>query len=283
VRRLIINADDLGLTRGVNRAIAEAHDNGIVGSATLMAVSPAFEDALSVATHRPQLGVGCHTVLLDGDPLTPAASLRRRNGELHRSVSSFARALMMRRILAEEITAEAVAQMRKIQAAGVSLTHFDTHKHTHMFPEVLRALLIAARECGVRAVRNPFVPFGILKARPLLRRALWMRTIQTRVLYTYAEGFDRAVKDAGMKTTLGSFGVVATGSLDQAMFLEILDAVPDGTWEFVCHPGYNDPDLAKARTRLLESRQTELAILTSAESKRRVRERGIELISYADL
>ena len=71
MRRLIINADDFGLTAGVNRAIVEAHENGVVSSATLMANGRAFAQAVSLAQSTPRLGVGCHVVLVDGAPLLP--------------------------------------------------------------------------------------------------------------------------------------------------------------------------------------------------------------------
>jgi len=86
-----------------------------------------------------------------------------------------------------------------------------------------------------------------------------------------------------MLTTDGTIGVSATGNLNQKLLNETAQALPEGTWELVCHPGYLDADLESAGTRLLHSRQVELEALTSEETRQILRERGIQLISYADL
>jgi predicted glycoside hydrolase/deacetylase ChbG (UPF0249 family) len=285
VRRLIINADDFGLTRGVNRAIAEAHHSGVVTSATLMACSNAFDDAVQLAQRARSLAVGCHVLLVDARPLTACRSLLANGGiALRTGIADFARQVLRGKIKGDEVSAEAVAQIRKIQDAGIELSHFDTHKHTHMFSQVLRPLLRAARECGVRAVRNPFTPVKALAWAHLVRRPkLWVRYSEVKVLRRFAEQFHREVRNAGLKTTDGTFGIVVTGALDPQLFAAIIGCIPEGNWEFVCHPGYRDADLDHVATRLRASRQAELAVLTSPESKRLIERHGIELITYRDL
>ncbi len=158
MRRLIINADDFGLTAGVNRAIVEAHEGGIVTSATLMANGQAFDEAVSLAQSRPRLGVGCHIVLVDGAPLvreTATDSLldpRSRTAGAPRfreGISKFAALALTGRLAPDEIEAEAVAQIGKLQSSGIAVTHLDSHKHTHVFPQVFRPLLRAAQACGL--------------------------------------------------------------------------------------------------------------------------------------
>jgi len=285
LRRLIINADDFGLTEGINRAIAECHDTGVVTSTTLMANSAAFDDAVAIAKSYSKLRVGCHVELIDGTPMTDCPSLRADGHPRFRGkIMEFAHLALRGRLNPDEIAVEALAQMRKIQAAGLELTHFDTHKHTHMFPKVLRPLLRAAKECGVRAVRNPFAPVKALAVATILRRPkLWVRYTEVRALRSFAGAFAREVEDAGMKTTLGTFGIIATGGLDQQLFDAIIGCVPEGTWEFVCHPGYNDADLAQVLTRLHASREQEMAVLTSAQSRQTLERHRIQLISFADL
>jgi chitin disaccharide deacetylase len=290
VRRLIVNADDFGLTPGVNRAIFEAHTHGIVTSTTLMATGPAFEDAVRLAKGAPKLSVGCHTLLIDGDPvldpnqlptLTSKSSGHNRFGN---SLKSFAVRALSGRLSFKEIEAEAEAQIRKIQSSGISVSHVDSHKHTHLFPSVLRPLLSAARACGVRAVRNPFGPRKPLKSGELLVRPnLWTRYAEVRVLRALAGKFRDAATAQGMATPDGTLGIVVTGSLDEKLFRAIAAIIPEGTWEFVCHPGYNDADLSKANTRLRESRETELNVLTLPAARQLLEERGIELISYHGL
>lgn len=292
MRRLIINADDFGLTAGVNRAIAEAHQRGIVTSATLMANSQAFDEAVAIARSATgnNFSVGCHVVLLDGEPLLPATQvpslLEPKNGAscFRESLNGFAVASFRHQLNSEEIEAETAAQIGRLQASGIQPSHLDTHKHAHMFPGVLRPLLRGAKSKGVGAVRNPFGQVWPLPLASLLRtRQVWIRFAQLNVLRNFAGNFRREVEAHGLRTTDGSLGVLVTGVLDLKLFTAIIESIPDGTWEFVCHPGYNDADLDNVRTRLRSSRQQELSLLTSPEAKDLLRRRGVELISYHEL
>ncbi|MBZ5532886.1 MAG: ChbG/HpnK family deacetylase [Acidobacteriia bacterium] len=285
MRRLIINADDFGLTQGVNRAIREASRSGVVTSATIMANSRAFDEAVASAKALPGLKTGCHVVLIDGEPVSSGlASLTNGGTRFRSSLKQFALAAVRKKISADEIEREAAAQIRKIQAAGIALTHVDTHKHTHMFPHVLRPVLRAARACGLRAVRNPFEPRRSWPVGKVLGApALWVRAAEVFMLRTFVAEFHKAVREANMLTTDGTVGIAATGVLDQKMLAAILKGLPEGIWELVCHPGYADADLQSAGTRLLGSREAELQALTSAETKSLISRCGIELISYADL
>ena len=289
MRRLIINADDLGLTTGVNRAIVEARERGVVTSATMMANAGAMPDAAGRALSA-GLSVGCHVVLIDGAPMLPpkavsslvagdGAGARFRDGWL-----GFAIRALRQRLDQGQIAAEAAAQIRKIQQHGLAVTHLDSHKHVHLLPPVLAAMLRAAKECGVRAVRNPFAPLKPLAMAHLARRPrLWSRYSEVKLLRRFRQAFRQTVADAGMITTDGTFGIVVTGALDEQLFAAIVGSLPEGTWELVCHPGYCDEDLRAVRTRLRGSREQELRVLTSAAARRAIEAAGVELISYADL
>lgn len=293
MRRLIINADDFGLTAGVNRAIAESHQHGIVTSATLMANSQAFRDAISIArsiNRDAPFSVGCHLVLLDGEPLLPSdqvATLLDPGTATHRfreRLNDFVIASFRHKLNPQEIEAEASAQIDRIRTAGIEPSHFDTHKHAHMFPAVLRPLLRAAKSRGVKAVRNPFGQVWPLPLASLLRtRQVWKRFAQLNVLRNFAGNFRREVEAQGLRTTDGSLGVLATGVLDMKLFTAIIESIPEGTWEFVCHPGYNDAELGAVATRLRQSRELELSLLTSAEARDLLRRREVRLISYHEL
>ena len=290
MRRLIINADDFGLTAGVNRGILEAHGHGVVTSATLMATASAFAEAVKLAQSAPRLGIGCHLVLVDGSPVLTAAQIPSlidgRNGHkdgarFREGLGSFALLAIFGRLVPEQIEAEATAQIRKLQSSGVAVSHLDSHKHTHMFPQVLRPLLRAAKACGVRALRNPFAPIrGMLLGE---RSSSWNRWIKVRALQNLAGEFRRTVREAGMITPDGTFGIVATGALDDRLFRFMVEKLPEGTWEFVCHPGYNDAALQGVRTRLRESRALELRLLISTATRDLLARSGIQLISYRDL
>jgi hopanoid biosynthesis associated protein HpnK len=290
VRSLIVNADDFGYTSGVTRAIVEAHTNGIVTSSTLMSNGAAFDEAAQAAQKLPALSVGCHVVLIDGEPILDARtipSLADQNGtppKFRNSLKAFALRAIAGRIDADQIEAEVTAQIRKLQSAGIVVSHVDTHKHTHLFPAILRPLLRAAAACGVRAIRNPFGPRLPLRSSQLLARPiLWTRWAEVRILSVFAGKFREAVRREGFATPDGTLGIEVTGTLDETLFRAIAQSIPDGTWEFVCHPGYNDAALRAANTHLRESRETELRVLTLPLARETLKQQGIELISYRDL
>jgi hopanoid biosynthesis associated protein HpnK len=288
VRRLIINADDFGLTAGVNRAIVEAHEHGVVSSATLMANGQAFDEAAKLAGSRPRLGVGCHIVLVDGVPLVRnAATHTLIDGgvagapRFREGIGKFAALALLGRLAPDEIEAEATAQIRKLQSAGIAVTHLDSHKHTHMFPHVFRPVLRAAKACGVTAIRNPFE--RIRGAEVASRPALWRRWAEVRVLRALVKQFREAVRQAGLTTPDGTLAIVATGALDEGWLRRMVEHLPDGVWELVCHPGYNDAELQAVPTRLRESREQELRILTSQSTRDLLETNGVKVISYGEL
>ncbi|WP_254062227.1 ChbG/HpnK family deacetylase [Acidobacterium sp. S8] len=265
MRRLIINADDFGLTSGVNQAIIELHRARALTSATLMATGAAFAQAVSSAMQATTLGVGGHVVLVDGTPVLPASQIpslvaenEQKTPQFRAKLSAFVADLLRGRIADSEIEAEATAQIRKLQQAGIRVTHVDTHKHTHMFPRVLRPLLRAALACGVKAIRNPFEPNWSLNATA---NAGHVRKMQMRLLRSQSTSFAQEVTRVGLKTTDGAIGVLATGTLDAQTIRNLLSAMPNGTWELVCHPGYNDAALQQQRTRLLDAREVERTAL----------------------
>jgi len=279
VRRLIVNADDFGLTGGVNRAVEELHRAGVLTSTTLMARAEATDEAIEIARSTPSLGVGCHVVLVDGEPVLTAKEVPtlvdRKTGCLQAKLGAFLQRLLNGRMDAAEIEAEARAQIDLIQSKGLVLTHIDTHKHAHMFPAVLRPVLRAARAAGICAVRNPFEAAWSLRATP---GGLWVRRTQVSLLRRLEPTFRQIVAEEGFTTTDGAIGVLATGTLDAATVNCLLREIPEGTFELVSHPGYNDAELEKAHTRLLASRETEREALMAVEKFTE-----IELIGFSEL
>lgn len=274
-----MNADDFGLTQGVNRAILELYQAGALTSTTLMARAEAAAEAVIFAQAEPALGVGCHVVLVDGDSMLNTSSLPTladaRTGRLRPTLGTFLKTLFSGRISTEEIEAEASAQIASLRARGLKLTHIDTHKHTHMFPQVLRPVLRAARAAGIFAVRNPFEPAWSLRATI---GAPWVRRSEVRLLRMFEPAFRRIVAEEGFVTTDGAVGILATGTLDAMTVHSLLEAMPEGCYELVSHPGYNDAALQRAHTRLLASRELERAALEAVRDHR-----GIELVSFAAL
>ena len=277
--RLIVNADDFGLTSGVNRAIIELHAAGLVTSTSLLARAGAADEAIELARTTPSLGVGCHIVLVDGEPVLPPEKIPSlvdaRTGRFPDSLTIFLLKLFTGRIRAQEIEAEAVAQIAHLQQRGVQFTHIDTHKHAHIFSAVLRPVLRAARAAGICAVRHPFEPEWAVRAAigaPLAR------VVQIAALRPLAPRSRQIIAQEGFTTTDGTIAVAGTGTLNAAALRSLLTQLPAGTWELVTHPGYNDADLARVRTRLRASRDVErLALAAMPEIH------GIELISFAGL
>jgi chitin disaccharide deacetylase len=279
VSRLIVNADDFGLTSGVNRAIIELHQAGVLTSATLMAKAAATEEAIELARANPSLGVGCHIVLVDGEPVLSPRELPTltdaRTGQFRSTLGAFLQRLLTGRISTAEIEAEAAAQIALLQRQGLHVTHIDTHKHTHMFPQVLGPVLRAATAAGIYAVRNPFEPEWAVHATP---RISAVRAAEVFALRRMGPYFRRAIARQDVVATDGTIAIVGTGTLDAGAVRSLLQQLPTGTWELVTHPGYNDADLAKVRTRLRNSRDIERKALPSIKDFP-----AVELISFAGL
>ena len=277
--RLIVNADDFGLTPGVNRAIIELNIAGLVTSTSLMARAAATDEAIELARSAASLGVGCHIILADGEPtLQPgqiATLIDQKTGCFHVSLAAFLARLFTGRVDAAEIEAEAEAQIAGLQKRGLSLTHIDTHKHLHIFPSVLRPVLRAARKRGIRAVRNPFEPAWGIRAT---HGAATARVAQVSVLRWLEPMCRRIIAEEGFSTTDGTIAVAGTGTFNAHFLRSLLQQLPAGTWELVTHPGYNDADLGRVRTRLRAERDIErLALCALKEFP------AIDLASFADL
>jgi len=283
--RLIINADDFGLTRGINRAILELHQAGALTSATLMANGPAFGDAVSIAQANPKLGVGCHIVLTDGTPLSHPQSIPTLLGadgkNFRPSLIDFLLAVLRGKVSEDEIAIEALAQIQQLQRSGIDVTHIDTHKHTHILPAVARPLLYVCERTGIGAIRNPFEePWSLA-----LGHSDPIRRLQVKLIHPLRKRFEALpqIRDGLILTTDGTIGISATGRLDAPMLHSILDAMPDGLWELVCHPGYNDRDLDAVTTRLRVTREIERTALLSALSTDSLHPNRPELIHYGSL
>lgn len=284
--RLIVNADDFGLTHGINRAVAELHSAGALSSATLMANGAAFDDAVAIAQARPMLGVGCHVVLVDGTPISPPDSIRSligADGKCFRAtLTDFMQALLLGRIREEDIIREALAQVERLQRAGISVTHLDSHKHAHVFPSVSSALLQVAVRCGVGAIRKPFEPEWSLA----LGLGGWQRQLAVRMIGSLRQRFEvqEPIRNMRVYTTDGTAAISATGKLEAETLAVVLRALPaTGTYEVCCHPGYNDRELAVVKTRLRDEREVERMALLTAVPQALIGVNAPRLIHYGNL
>jgi predicted glycoside hydrolase/deacetylase ChbG (UPF0249 family) len=284
--RLILNADDFGLTPGVNRAIAELHQAGALTSATLMATGPAFDDAVAIVRANPTLGVGCHITLVDAIPVAHPQSIPTLIGAdgktLRSSIVDFAQALLRGDVREDDIEREALAQIQKLQRAGIDVTHIDTHKHTHIFPAVARPLLHLAERTSIGAIRNPFEPRWTSR----LGHGGPLRRLVLRLVDRMQPRFQRIpqIHHGHVLTTNGTFGISATGQLNTQTLTETLNALPsEGVFELCCHPGYNDRDLDAVNTRLRGTRDIERIALLKAIPQILAQPNAPQLIHYGNL
>jgi predicted glycoside hydrolase/deacetylase ChbG (UPF0249 family) len=261
VRSLVVNADDFGFTPDVNRGIIEAHRNGILTSTTLMATGAAFQDAVRLAEENPTLDIGCHLVLV-GEPPFPS------------TVAKLAQALALKRIHVHD---EFAVQVNRILDAGIKPTHLDTHKHTHLLPPVLEAVARISEEFGISWVRRPF-DFPLQPGS-----APWKTRAVNRAFRVVRNRFERVLSRYGCRSTDNFAGFQITGNYDASLLASLIGALPDGTTEFMCHPGLCGADLRAARTRLKESREEELRALTSPQVRTAIKEHNVRLKSFAAL
>ncbi len=287
MKNLIVNADDLGWSDGVNRGIAHAHRQGLVTSTSLLANGRAFASALQVARENPQLGVGVHLNLSDGPPtakLDDVRGLVNAQGHFEGSPENLLLRIAGRGLPLAEVEREWDAQIRKVRDAGITPTHLDGHKHVQMLPGLFEIALRLAKKHGIRAIR---VSHEESKLRALLSSGgeqkagvVLKQGVQARGLKLLARDAREMADHAGLVATDYFCGIAQTGALTREGVEKLLNNLPEGTTELMCHPGYSDEDLKRSSTRLQESRQTELEILTDARIRKIVAMQGIRLISY---
>jgi predicted glycoside hydrolase/deacetylase ChbG (UPF0249 family) len=288
LRNLIVNADDLGWTEGVNRGIAEAHRNGIVTSASLLANGTAFASGVELARTTPALGVGVHLNLSDGEPVAPrelVTSLLNQRGELEGKPESLLLRLARRSVSLEEVEREWDAQILKVRDSGIQPTHLDGHRHVQMLPGLFEIALRLAKRHGIAAIRISHEASSLraaLSSGTKQKGTVVMRQgVQARGLKLLAPDAREQAERAGIATADYFCGIAQTGELTREGVLRLLDILPAGATELMCHPGYVDAELAISGTRLQASRQKEVEILTDTEIRNLVASQGIRLIDYA--
>jgi len=288
MQRLIINADDFGLSPGVNRGILAAFRDGVLSSTTMLVNLPYFEDAVSLAVANPELPVGIHLSLLWGSPVSdPAAvpSLVERDGRFPRSLTVLARRYVLGALEMDHVRTEFRAQIVRFQHAGVTPTHVDTHKHVHCLPGILQALVDVAGEVGIGRVRVPYeqsiAANGAVGELGLPPRSL-KASLKRRLVGYLSRNGRTVIQHRGLRSTDHFVGIEYQDHLDERAVRFIVSNLNEGTTELMCHPGYDD-DLARQYSRTPPHRETELAALQAPGVRECLQDRGIQLISYHDI
>ena len=270
LRQLVVNADDLGLTLGVNDGIFDTHDLGILTSASLFANAPATVDAIRRARSRPSLGIGVHLALVDGVPALPAArvpSLVGADGRFRPSWKPFVVDALRGRISPADVERELTAQIERVVGAGITPTHLDAHKHVHGYPPVFAIVARLAVRFRVPVVRVPY------------ERAVGRQAWLNAAMWPWARRNVRTAASLGLRTP-HLVGRIHTGALDSDRLRELLRATGPGVTELMVHPGYLDEALKRTGTRLLESRARELELLCSMKTRAIVAGERIELVRH---
>ena len=284
LRRLVVNADDLGLTTGVNDGIFDAHERGILTSASLFANAPATSDAIRRATSHPSLGLGAHLTLVDGCPTLPPAqipTLVEDDGRFRRSWKPFIVACLQGHVSLVELERELTAQIERLLDDGVALTHLDGHKHVHGYPPIFAVVARLAVRFGIPVVRVPYerptrqaVIGGNGHAWALRRQALL-----NAGMWPWARRNVRTATSLGLQTP-HFIGRLHTGVIDKPALHSMLRAIGPGVTELMVHPGYVDDALRQTSTRLLDSRQQELDLLCSTETRALLVGERIDLVPH---
>jgi hopanoid biosynthesis associated protein HpnK len=287
MKQLILNADDFGMTRGVNEGIIRAHREGVLTSTTLMANGAAFEDAIERAKGNPGLAVGCHLVLVGGRAIAAREeipSLAEAGGKLPESLAGLVARVSSGRVRVEEIDREMRAQIEKIRAAGIEPTHLDTHKHTHAHPTVMEALGRVAHAAGITRVRRPIEDLrdSWETSRgngPRLQKQL----LGAAAVSAMAPRFEAVSRKYGLHSPEYFLGLATTGHLGPAMLRRMIEMLAEGQTEIMMHPGVCDAELRASGSRLQQQRETELEGLLDAGVRSAIEERGVRLISYREV
>ena len=287
MKNLIVNADDLGWTDGVNRGIVEAFHHGIVTSTSLLANGAAFAGGVEAARSAPGLGVGVHLNLSDGPPVADretVTSLLNRDGEFAGGPENLLLRRARRGLLLAEVENEWDAQIQKVRDAGISPTHLDGHKHVHMLPGLFEIALKLAKRHDIGAIRVSLEASSLRAALSSGSKqnagVVMKQGVQARGLKLLARDAREQAGRAGISTADYFCGIAQTGELTREGMEQFVKSLPDGTTELMCHPGYADAALQKTPTRLQDSRQTELQILTDTGIRNLVASMGIRLIDY---
>lgn len=281
MKKLIINADDFGLSRGVNQGIIEAHQKGIITSTTLMANMPGFEDAVKLARQNPHLGVGIHLNIYRGKPLLSPSqipSLVNKQGEFFSSFK-LAKKIYRGKINPVEVEKELKAQIIKVKEAGISISHLDSEKHFHCFPKISEVVLKLASYFNIRKIRLPREKWSPRQFSDLFSPQFYKR----QYLASRSRSLIPLFQKQGIKYIDNFYGILYSGKISFGSFLKILENIPNGISEFMVHPGYVDKELQKLNNNMIYSREKELRILMHPEVRKKIKALGVELINYQEV
>lgn len=277
MRQLIVTADDFGAALAVNEAVEEAHLTGVLSAASLMVAAPAAADAVARARRLPKLKVGLHLVLVEGAPASdPAAipDLIGPDGHFRTDLAALGADIFFKPRVRQQLEQEVLAQFQAFAATGLALDHVNTHKHYHLHPTVLSAILKIGPQFGLKAMRAPVEP-----RRVLARAAPGAAAPPAWVTAPWAAMGRRRMRRAGLSAADQVFGLQWSGGMTAERLCGLLRCLPAGLSEVYLHPAKAAayPGSAPGYGYLEEFRA-----LIAPEVAAAVRAEGVGLGGYAD-
>ena len=277
MKQLIVSADDLGLTPGVNRGILRAFQEGIVTTASLLVTGKAFEEAVALARQNPELDVGLHLTLVEeravlGHEVLP--TLVDETGRFPRTSGEFFRRALFGRIGWDEVEREIAAQIERFQKTGLRLSHVNSHQHLHMFPPVFQIVSRLTRGMDNVWVRNPAGPW---RKSSDVRMKRWVQQLGLNLSCLSARGLHGPPLP---QMPDGMYGFEISGRLTRSALEQILRKIPDGLHELICHPGEDDADTRTRYSHWDYQWVEELEALTAPETREVLKEQRIALTSF---
>jgi len=270
-RRLIVNADDFGLSQSVNEAVIRAHRDGILTSASLMVNEPGCGEAVKLAKENPRLGVGLHLTLLMGRAALPPETipgLVNSRGEFSNNPVGTGMNYFFKRGLREQLRAEIHAQFEKFHATGLPLDHVNGHLHLHLHPVIFNILMEDAEKLGIQRMR--WTRDCLARSRRMAS-GHWFYRISHAAIYAWLSSRAREpLRQRGIKHAQITFGLLQNARVDEDYILKLLPELPSGDSELYSHPS-------------LDEFKHEFDALVSPRVKELVKKLGIELIRYQDL
>lgn len=275
VKRLIISADDFGLSESVNEAVERAHRDGILAAASLMIAGAAAADAVRRARRSPTLRVGLHLVVIEGPAMLAPAPIpdlvdqhgQFPSGQIRLGINYFFRPSVRR-----QLAAEVRAQFAAFAATGLPLDHANAHKHMHLHPTVGRLLIRIGRDFGLRAVRIPAEPPAVLAACGM------HPSFGARALFRWTTLLRLQARRAGLLTNDHCFGIAWSGQMTAQRLLRLAPQIQDGLSEIYFHPA-SHTDAALSALMPDHRHEDELAALLNPEVRKALESAG-RLTSY---
>lgn len=269
--RLIVNADDFGLSASVNTAVIRAHRDGILTTASLMVNEPGFDEAVKLACENPRLGVGLHLTLLHGHSALSAEKipgLVNAQGEFSNSPVGVGLNYFFKRNLREQLRAEIHAQFEKFRATDLKLDHVNGHLHLHLHPVVFKILMDDAEKLGITHLR--LTRDCLARSRRTTRGKWFYRISHAAIFEVLSNRARKILARKKIRHAQITFGLLQDSRVDETYILKLLPELPDGDSELYSHPS-------------LDKFKHEFDALISPRVIALVKKSGIELIRYQDL